>query len=587
MLPFYKAEIIALNGDTILSIDDCISVQAARSFNTDGSCTLVIPDYYERSLFRMHTRMRLWRHDYAGVPHNWGDTVWFLKKIDRARSEETYTLSFVDAFAMLKGRLVAYTSEGTYADKTLEEFQIDTYDARLHLDNMMRAYVRENLGLLALDQRRIMPGLLVEDDKNLGPYGEKQAAWQELGSVLSDLARMSSAKGVDLYYDLIPQEGGQFMFKVWTGLRGLDRGRSSPNPLLLTEESGLISDVHEIDDFTEVASYCYALGFDSGGSQVIRQAENTSLTTAEPFGRIEITANVNDADVDSVLDDAAIGALAGRRRKRQITAKIVENSSLSFETDVGYGDGLLVQVGTTEYECVLSTINVTWQEDEEQFDLQLLGEVFGEEQISAAPGLTSPTPTTNALPLVNAGTDQTIDFPDDANLAGAASDDGLPDPPGALTTTWSMTSGPGIVTFGDAALLTTTASFSMIGVYVLRLTASDGSFSPFDEMTVTVEGEPPPTNAAPVVDAGIDQTIGSLQAAILTGDVSDDNLPDPPNDVLTVWSKTSGPGTVFFGDVGEEATTATFSMIGVYVLRLTAFDGELTTFDEMTVTVEA
>jgi YVTN family beta-propeller protein len=96
----------------------------------------------------------------------------------------------------------------------------------------------------------------------------------------------------------------------------------------------------------------------------------------------------------------------------------------------------------------------------------------------------------NAAPVVAAGADLAIDLPNAAVLDGTVTDDGLPNPPGSVTTTWSMTSGPatGTVTFADATAVDTTATFSTEGVYVLRLTASDGEFSPFDELTVTVNG---------------------------------------------------------------------------------------------------
>src|SRR5262249_58838299 len=73
----------------------------------------------------------------------------------------------------------------------------------------------------------------------------------------------------------------------------------------------------------------------------------------------------------------------------------------------------------------------------------------------------------NQAPTVNAGPDQTITLPSSANLVGTVSDDGLPNPPGAVTTTWSKVSGPGTVTFGNAAAVSTTASFSLSGSYVL------------------------------------------------------------------------------------------------------------------------
>ncbi len=98
----------------------------------------------------------------------------------------------------------------------------------------------------------------------------------------------------------------------------------------------------------------------------------------------------------------------------------------------------------------------------------------------------SPVGTVNQPPTVNAGPDQTVILPDSAALDGTVSDDGRPDPPGAVTTTWEKVSGFGTVTFGNAAAVDTTASFSVDGTYVLRLTASDGQTTTADDITVLV-----------------------------------------------------------------------------------------------------
>lgn len=87
----------------------------------------------------------------------------------------------------------------------------------------------------------------------------------------------------------------------------------------------------------------------------------------------------------------------------------------------------------------------------------------------------------NQGPCVQAGPDQTVAAV--ANLDGTVIDDGLPS--GMLTTTWSKISGPGTVIFGNASAVDTTARFSVAGTYVLRLTANDGEYSAYDEVTVT------------------------------------------------------------------------------------------------------
>ena len=66
----------------------------------------------------------------------------------------------------------------------------------------------------------------------------------------------------------------------------------------------------------------------------------------------------------------------------------------------------------------------------------------------------------NASPKVNAGPDQAVTLPATANLIGTVTDDGLPNPPGAVTTSWSKQSGPGNVTFGNVSAAGTTAGFS-------------------------------------------------------------------------------------------------------------------------------
>ncbi len=98
------------------------------------------------------------------------------------------------------------------------------------------------------------------------------------------------------------------------------------------------------------------------------------------------------------------------------------------------------------------------------------------------------TPTTvNIAATVSAGLDATVTPPASATLDGTVSDDGAPSP---LITTWSKASGPGAVTFGSAALVDTTATFSTTGSYVLRLIANDGEVKTFDDTAITAQLPP-------------------------------------------------------------------------------------------------
>src|SRR5207249_3965515 len=154
-----------------------------------------------------------------------------------------------------------------------------------------------------------------------------------------------------------------------------------------------------------------------------------------------------------------------------------------------------------------------------------------------------PAPPVNQAPTVSAGSDQTITLPASASLTGTATDDGLPNPPGALSYSWTQVSGPGTVRSEEATVGDAQATLASSGIYVISLTASDSVLSSSSTMTITVNPAPP-VNQAPTVSAGSDQSITLPVSANLTGTASDDGLPNPPSALSYSWTQVSGPGTV-------------------------------------------
>jgi K319-like protein len=93
--------------------------------------------------------------------------------------------------------------------------------------------------------------------------------------------------------------------------------------------------------------------------------------------------------------------------------------------------------------------------------------------------------------------------------------------------------------------------------------------------------------AFPSADVDVDATLvvpPGIIGIVLTGTATDDGLPSPPHALTYTWSKVSGPGTVQFGP-NTLNSSAGFSAEGTYVLRLTVFDGALTTTDDVTITL--
>ena len=210
---------------------------------------------------------------------------------------------------------------------------------------------------------------------------------------------------------------------------------------------------------------------------------------------------------------------------------------------------------------------------------------YGESALSAEV-VYEPAPSSqNQPPAVEAGANQTVTLPENSVfLVASVTDDGLPNPPAATSSSWSQVSGPAAVAFNNPANVDTQATFSVAGTYVLQLQANDGSLSAADEVTIVVY--PEIINQPPVVNAGNSQTLTLPEnSVLLDGSVSDDGLPNPPATTSIFWSLVSGPATVIFNNPANVDTQATFSVAGTYVLQLQANDGSLSVVDEVTIIV--
>ncbi len=91
------------------------------------------------------------------------------------------------------------------------------------------------------------------------------------------------------------------------------------------------------------------------------------------------------------------------------------------------------------------------------------------------------------------------------------------------------------------------------------------------------------SNQAPQVNAGQNQSIVFPADTQLSGQVSDDGIPG--GRVSFFWRKVSGTGNVTFSNTSILNPTVQFSSLGVYVLRLVAYDGDLISCDDVQISV--
>ncbi|HET8891811.1 MAG TPA: PKD domain-containing protein [Candidatus Angelobacter sp.] len=301
---------------------------------------------------------------------------------------------------------------------------------------------------------------------------------------------------------------------------------------------------------------------------------STSITEQFPIIAISLAAPANANSGNSITYTVTLNN-AGHATAAQASGTIVlpngTQQPFSFSTIAA---GASVQ-GTFTFSTprtqasgpITATASAIWQDGNTNS--------YGPLSASTATALTQP----NQPPIVDAGPNQIVPFPNAYPLQGHVTDDGLPN--ATLISTWTQISGPSVVTFADPHSPTSTVFLSTAGTYVFRLTADDSQLQASADVAITTTS----ANLPPVVKVGPDQTITlPVNAVSLTGSASDDGL--PAGSTLTfLWSKVAGPGTVTFANATSPNTPATFSESGTYLLRLTASDSQLTGSAQMRVTV--
>jgi hypothetical protein len=132
---------------------------------------------------------------------------------------------------------------------------------------------------------------------------------------------------------------------------------------------------------------------------------------------------------------------------------------------------------------------------------------------------------------------------------------------------------------GSTRTIVARATSGKSGATTITLVVSDGEARTSARFQVTVGR----TNRAPLANAGPGQTLLTTNTTVLNGTATDDLC--PAEKLVTTWSVVSGVGSVTFSNPAALNTTVSFGRPGIYVLRLTAFDGEVSGSDDVTVVV--
>lgn len=371
MTTSYRIVIRDPGGDNPRVISNAISLEAARAVNTVGSASLVIPDDgFNPDYWLRDMRLEFWRVAGNGFTYLLGNTIWLARRFVWMYDQKQWLIEAKDTNDLFGRRIIAYTGETDYADK-IEDFGADD-----PADNLMRAYVRENLGSDAQDTTRdISTYLDVELDRDLAPITSKEAAWQGLDSVLNDLANDAAAQDTRLFYSVDPIPDNRFLFRVRRGTLGQDRV-ATQIPVVFGPAYRNLTDIQIEWDYRDEKTVVYAGGDGEGAGKLWVKVTDPTRTNKSPFGVIETFIDIKDQDVDVILQIEAEIELAKHRPKLRVTGQAVETPVTQFGRDYFYGDIVAIQVGDLKFNCVVDAFSISYREGKESdLNIRLNGEM--------------------------------------------------------------------------------------------------------------------------------------------------------------------------------------------------------------------
>lgn len=296
----------------------------------------------------------------------------------------------------------------------------------------------------------------------------------------------------------------------------------------------------------------------------------------DAVGNYVIQLIVNDGTVDSPPSTLTVSTIntsplahAGPDQRVPVGTSVQLDGSGSTDVD---GDPLFFTWslvakpdGSAATLSSLSTVNPTFEIDASgTYVVQL---IVSDGFINSAPD-TVAISTENRAPIAEAGPNQSVLPGSIVQLDG----NGSSDPDGdQLTFTWSVLSKPpgSTAALSDAAIPNPTFEVDQPGTYVVQLSVNDGEFNATpDVVTITTN------NAAPIADAGSDQTVAAGSSVQLDSAASS----DPDGSSLSYsWSLTTIPpgSSAVLSDPAAADPSFVADTRGVYVAQLIVGDGLL------------
>jgi hypothetical protein len=328
-----------------------------------------MPEAVDEGLLVPDNKIAIWRQA-DGYPSQL-ERVYLLRKREReimATGIETATLYGLDGIAILEDRIYAY------------EQGVSGYTFAGAADNIMKAVMNQCYVLSALGAGRTIPTayLTIEADLSIGTSITKSMPNRTVLSILQDIAADSREQVTNIYWDMQPTSEANWTFITRTGQIGSDHTTTTGSvPVMLSTKWGTLENCLVTYDYTDEKSYIYAAGQGVGGVRITEQAEDTTRSLRNVWGRKEGWRDARNSDTSAGIQAEATAELAQRRPRVTFAADIVQTPYCQYGVHYRWGDRVSCEIENLMFDAMLQAVQVRIGSDgNEKISARLEGSIW-------------------------------------------------------------------------------------------------------------------------------------------------------------------------------------------------------------------
>ena len=375
----FQVDLVDIDGNIILQDLAFERLDYSRSFASVGSMSMILGPGYDSGRFERDSLFRIWRTPEGGGTSLEAAAIWFLREKEVDLNTGIITFKCEDQMGLLRRRIVGYRSQTILADHAID----GTNDFRDPADDMMKDYVRENMGPNAVwpvggapdTERDLEPRFVVAANESLAPIVSETASMKKVFDTLKTIRDKARAvDGTEVFFDIKADLNGVFTFRTLIGSLGVSQ-QGNIGGLIFSPENGSLTKATLTWDWSKEITYVYAgVEGHTSSHDVQRFADPTSpsRTTATYWNRIEEYLGVED---DTQIQQQAEAVINSARPKILLDAETVDTPDIIYGIHYFYGDSVWVQAGGYKFLCHIHSMKNRVSDGGESLTINLVGEI--------------------------------------------------------------------------------------------------------------------------------------------------------------------------------------------------------------------